>query len=423
MFISHEEKKIDVTQNNVIWGDAKEWLPYIPSNSIDLIYIDPPFFSNKIYGVIWGNGYESRSFEDRWRGGVKHYTGWMRDKIIQAHRVLKPTGSILLHCDYHANHHLRMLLDEVFGENNFVNEIIWHYFMGGKAKKFYSRKHDNIYWYSKSQKFTFNYETKLRMLPKKPSLGNHKGLIEKDGVWFSKVGCDDVFDVSGVFNMSNEYIGYRTQKPEKLISQFVRQLSNKGDKVLDFFGGGGTTAKVAHDLGRKFITGDISPVAYRVIIDRLKEAGNSPRLVNPPLTRAEWLNINDTEFEKKICMFMGWIHNPSSKPVDGWIDKNKTIPVEIKNHSKPIGVKEIRNFAGNLNGLKGGVFVSWHYTSGCFEYVAELEKKEKKKIDLIFAHTIIGELVLSKQQMFEYQKLYSERVKESKQKVRIIKAS
>ena len=157
MFISHEEKKIDVTQNNVIWGDAKEWLPYIPSNSIDLIYIDPPFFSNKIYGVIWGNGYESRSFEDRWRGGVKHYTGWMRDKIIQAHRVLKPTGSILLHCDYHANHHLRMLLDEVFGENNFVNEIIWHYFMGGKAKKFYSRKHDNIYWYPKNKGFV-SYE-------------------------------------------------------------------------------------------------------------------------------------------------------------------------------------------------------------------------------------------------------------------------
>ena len=230
--------KIDTTQNNIICGDAKEWLPCIPDKSIDLIYIDPPFFSNKNYEVIWGNGHEIRSFGDRWKGGINHYIGWIRDKLLESHRVLKDTGSILLHCDYHANHHLRILLDEIFGANNFVNEVIWHYFMGGKAKKFYSRKHDNIYWYSKTKKFTFNYETKLRMLPKKPTLGNHKGILEKDGVYYSKVGCDDVFDLSGVFNMSKEYIGYRTQKPEKLISQFIRQLSNKNDVILDFFGGG-----------------------------------------------------------------------------------------------------------------------------------------------------------------------------------------
>ena len=161
----------------------------------------------------------------------------MRDKLIEAHRVLKPTGSILLHCDWHANHYLRMLLDKVFGERNFVNEIIWHYFMGTKSRKRFGRKHDTIYWYSKSKKFTFNYETKLRMLPYKPSLKSHTKLFEKEGVWYSEAGKDDVWDISSVFNLSKEHIGYRTQKPEKLIDQFVRQVSNKGDTVLDFFRG------------------------------------------------------------------------------------------------------------------------------------------------------------------------------------------
>jgi len=131
--------KFDMTQNNVVCGDCKDWLPFIPSNSVDLIYIDPPFFSNKTYEIVWGNGFELRSFGDRWKGGINHYIGWMRDKIIEAHRVLKTTGSIFLHCDYHANHHLRILFDDIFGEKNFVNSIVWCY-AGGGIKKMVFKK-------------------------------------------------------------------------------------------------------------------------------------------------------------------------------------------------------------------------------------------------------------------------------------------
>ena len=223
---------------------------------------------------------------------------------------------------------------------------------------------------------------------------------------------------------SKEWIGYKTQKPEKLLKNLFQGFSNSKDNILDFFGGGGTTAKVAHDLGRIFTTGDVSPVAYRVMIDRLKEAGSNFKKINPPLTRTEWLNINDKEFEKKICMFQGWTHNPTSKPVDGWTDKTKRIPVEIKNQRDQTGVGDIRKLAGAMAmaGQKEGVFVAWHYSKGCFEYVANLEKTERKKIDLVFAHTIIGDLVLTKSQREEYQALYGERVKASKQRVRIIGA-
>lgn len=163
-------------------------------------------------------------------------------------------------------------------------------------------------------------------------------------------------------------------------------------------------------------------MAYRVIQDRLIKNGyESFAKPNPPLTRSEWLNIDDRAFERKICMFMGWIHNPSSKPVDGWTDNTKQIPVEIKNHTGTTGVGDIRKLAGCMNGLKKGVFVSWLFSNGCYEYVAKLERKEKKRIELIPAHTIIGDLVLTKEKKQEYQRLYKERIKESKQKAQILK--
>ena len=115
---------IDLYKNTIVCGDCCNeqgvgWLNAIPDNTIDLIYIDPPFFSNKNYEIVWGNGYEERSFEDRFKGGIEHYIAWMKPKIKEAKRVLKDTGSIFLHCDWHASHRLRCLLDDVFGEKKF----------------------------------------------------------------------------------------------------------------------------------------------------------------------------------------------------------------------------------------------------------------------------------------------------------------
>lgn len=131
-------------------------LAMLPPNSVDLIYLDPPFFSNRHYEVIWGDEAEVRSFEDRWEGGVNHYVEWMRERVMEMWRVLKPTGSFYLHCDWHAVHHLRVMLDDVLGAERFLNEIIWCYTVGGKSKRHWARKHDTILFYAKGPDWYFD---------------------------------------------------------------------------------------------------------------------------------------------------------------------------------------------------------------------------------------------------------------------------
>jgi hypothetical protein len=133
-------------------------LAQFPAEYIDLIYLDPPFFSNRSYAVIWGDEAEVRSFEDRWEGEVNVYVNWMRERVIEMHRVLKPTGTIFLHCDWHAAHYLKVMLDDVFDEKNFQNELIWFYKGGGSSPRRWSRKHDTIFWYSKGKTWTFNLD-------------------------------------------------------------------------------------------------------------------------------------------------------------------------------------------------------------------------------------------------------------------------
>lgn len=128
-------------KNQLILGDNLEVLKEIPSESIDLIYVDPPFFSNRHYEVIWGDEGEVASFNDRWSGGINHYIGWLYERVEELYRVLKPTGSFYLHCDWHANAYIRVnILDKIFGDKNFVNEIVWWYKGNSVPKKMFSKK-------------------------------------------------------------------------------------------------------------------------------------------------------------------------------------------------------------------------------------------------------------------------------------------
>jgi DNA modification methylase len=128
---------------------------------VDLIYVDPPFFSNRQYEVLWEDGYELRAFEDRWKGGIENYISWMREKLRECHRVLKTSGSMYLHCDWHANAHLRVLMDTIFGEGNFRNEIIWKRSQTRSSiSKIYRRAHDTVLFYSKSQDYFFDLQYK-----------------------------------------------------------------------------------------------------------------------------------------------------------------------------------------------------------------------------------------------------------------------
>ena len=131
-------------------------LAQFPPECIDLIYLDPPFFSNRNYEVIWGDEAEVRSFEDRWEGGIHHYIEWMRERVMEMHRILKPTGSLYLHCDWHASHYLKVMADELFGATNFKSEIVWKRTSAHSSAKRYGPVHDTILFYAKSDRYTWN---------------------------------------------------------------------------------------------------------------------------------------------------------------------------------------------------------------------------------------------------------------------------
>ena len=147
--------------SSLILGDCLQTLQNLPSESVDLCYIDPPFFSNRNYEVIWGDKGEVRSFEDRWSGGVDHYIGWLKERVQEIHRILKPTGSFYLHCDWHADAYIRVyILDKIFGEGNFRNMITWKRRTGTNSSvhnpKQFGQNIDTIYFYSKSKQWNFN---------------------------------------------------------------------------------------------------------------------------------------------------------------------------------------------------------------------------------------------------------------------------
>ncbi len=144
--------------NKLLLGDNLEILKSIESESVDLIYLDPPFFSNRNYEVIWGDKGEVRSFEDRWAGGVDHYIAWLKERVEEMHRILKPTGSIFLHCDWHANAYIRVfILDKIFGYSNFLGEITWQRTnIHNDAKKKLAVLTDTIWYYAKTTTFNYN---------------------------------------------------------------------------------------------------------------------------------------------------------------------------------------------------------------------------------------------------------------------------
>jgi DNA modification methylase len=146
-----------IAETGVLYCEENlERLSQLPDECIDLVYLDPPFFSNRVYEVIWGDEAEVRSFEDRWEGGIQHYISWMRDRVAEMHRVLKPSGSLYLHCDPHASHYLKVMLDEVFGAQRFLNEVVWKRSSAHSSAKRFAPVHDTILYYAKGNSHTWN---------------------------------------------------------------------------------------------------------------------------------------------------------------------------------------------------------------------------------------------------------------------------
>jgi len=386
-------------KNKLICGDNLEALKSIGSDSVDLIYIDPPFFTHKQYEVIWGDEAEVRSFKDRWEGEIEHYISWLEPRIQAMYEVLKPTGSFYLHCDWHANAHLRIMMDETFGKKNFRNEIIWHYFMGGKAKKTFSRKHDTILFYTKGNDWIFNPQRIKRRLDFKPSLPDEssQAKVGKDEFgYFSTVTMDDVWDIKGVFNLAKEYQGYPTQKPEALLERIIKSSSNKNDLVADFFCGCGTTIAVAQKLGRRWIGIDISPTAIKIIQRRLERSletieGINYIVVGMPTTMEEVKKLEPFEFQNWVVIDK-MRANASRKKVgdmglDGYLTRNlyhDEAGIQVK-QSDGVGRNVIDNFETALKRkkYKKGYIIAFSFTKGAYEEIARLKNKGELEIKLI----------------------------------------
>ncbi len=272
-------------ENRLICEDNLNALRKMAAESVDLIYIDPPFGSNRRYGE------GAARFSDRFRG-VEGYLEWMQPRVEALYAVLKPTGSFYYHCDWHAGHYVKVMLDRVFGIERFQNEIIWHYSVGGKSTRRFARKHDTIFFYTKSSEWTFN--GRAVGIPRKTgtaSFGGRIGTDENGRPYQDKITRagkiyryylddgkipEDVWEIQSVQSQDAERLGYPTQKPEALLERIILASSNPGDLVLDAFCGSGTTLAVAQRHGRRWIGIDISPEAIRLAQERLQALGSPP---------------------------------------------------------------------------------------------------------------------------------------------------
>ena len=288
--------------NTFIHGDNLEILRKIDDNSIDLIYLDPPFNSDRDYKGPKDKEGDEITFKDTWTyNDIKNewetfldveypniygffnviglsekdysYLIYMTLRLIETHRVLKDTGSIYLHCDPSMSHYLKIVMDAIFGRDMFKNEIVWTYRTGGVSKKYFPRKHDIIFFYTKSKKYIYN-PLKERIYYEKSFFNNE---VDEQGKYYADVYVRGVWDnLKPIINVSKERTGYPTQKPLALLQRIIKASSNKGDLILEPFCGSGTACVAAHQLNRKWIGIDQNKQAIEIAQERMD---NEPLLL------------------------------------------------------------------------------------------------------------------------------------------------
>ncbi len=387
----------------------------MPGECVDLIYLDPPFNSNHNYVAAFGDkGTVDAQLRDIWRWTVETentyqrlphgklldainairlvsgdtspmaaYALFMGRRLAELHRVLKPTGSIYLHCNDTAHWLLRIMLDTVFGDSQRRNEIEWVYRrMAAPRQRRFNRCHDTILYYAKTSKFTFNSDdVRLpyaqssidRAGYRKTSLGG--AAPESETCELNDKGRfpEDWWEIPFIRPNAKERVGYPTQKPLALLERIIKASSNEGDLVLDPFCGCGTAADAAATLGRGYLGIDVSAIAVRVMEQRLKSRGEARGWETTPVVyRMGWEDYDWKEFERRALMLgpdaedglpgWAWAEDkvagllnavPNSKKVgDGGFDAryfteaNEVIPIQVKMHEKPISRPELDKLLG-----------------------------------------------------------------------------
>jgi DNA modification methylase len=387
--------------------DNVKVLREMPDECIDLVYLDPPFFSNRNYEVIWGDEAELRSFKDRWQGGIETYLEWMEPRLRQMHRVLRPTGNLYLHCDPSACHYLKVMLDGIFGMANFRNEVIWQRSGGkGHATRKFPASHDSLLVYGRTKDAVFRpqfsepgdeYKARFRFDDNdgrgayrhapldnpsvRPNLMyEYKGYPSPERGWrvsrevMEQLDADgrlafpshrggriarkhylaeqsgprlgDVWtDITPLQRQSAERLGYPTQKPEALLERVIDAATNEGDVVLDPFCGCGTTIAVAHKLKREWIGVDISPTAVALMKRRMERFGIKVTTEGLPVTAEDLKGLDPHEFQNWIVGRVLGSHSPR-RSRDGGIDGYsffEQLPIQVK-QSERVGRVVIDSF-------------------------------------------------------------------------------
>ncbi|MGL5508194.1 MAG: DNA-methyltransferase, partial [Microcoleaceae cyanobacterium] len=327
---------------NILQGDCLTLLPNIPAESVQMIYIDPPFFTQKNHSLKTRDNQTEYTFSDIWES-LAEYLQFMEKVLKECYRILQKEGSIFCHCDKSASHHLRLLLDKVFGSQNFQSEIIWSYKRWSNAKKGLLNAHQNIYFYSKTEHFKFNpiYQeysatTNIdQILQARARNDQGKVVYQRDetgkvitGKEKNGVPLSDIWHIPFLNPKAKERVGYPTQKPILLLEQIIKISTDENDLVLDPFCGSGTTLVAAKLLQRQYLGIDISPDAVNL---------TEQRLLKPIKTESDLLKMGEASYANKSEQELSIL-----QAIDALIvQRNQGIDGFLKNHINggPVSVK------------------------------------------------------------------------------------
>lgn len=336
------KERLKMETNKIYHGNCIEKLKEMEDNKVDLIYFDPPFFTQRKHSLTNKDNSKTYEFDDKYNS-IEEYLTLVENVLEQSKRVLKNTGSVFLHCDKTASHNIRVVMDKIFGRENFQSEIIWSYKRWSNAKKGLLNAHQVIFFYSKTQDFKFNTlytdysaTTNLdQILQDRERNENGKSVYKKDengnvvlGKEKKGVPLSDVWEIPYLNPKAKERTGYPTQKPVLLLNQILNIVTDEGDLVVDPFCGSGTTCVSAKSLKRQFIGIDISKDAVELANSRLEEM---------VISESNLLNKGTSEYQEKTEKELAILQNINAFPVqrnsgiDGFLkDHFEGLPVPVK---------------------------------------------------------------------------------------------
>lgn len=336
--------------NNVVCADCLETLKKMKTEKIDLIYLDPPFFTQNIQSLVSSKKNAKFSFCDKWKD-MDEYLKFMEVRLEECKRVLKDTGSIFVHCDRNASHYLKVLLDKIFGTQYFQSEIIWFYKRWSNSKKGLLNNHQVILFYSKTSNFKFNRiytdyseTTNVDQILQdriKDKNGKSKYKIDENGesvIGKSKKGVplSDVWEIPYLNPKAKERVGYPTQKPLILLEQIIKLVTEEGDIVLDPFVGSGTTVVAAKMLKRGYLGIDISQEAVDLTKERLEKLVKTESFL---LKKGRASYQKQTEQQVELLKMIGAIPVQRNNGIDGFLKEyidGKPVSVKIQKQDETL---------------------------------------------------------------------------------------